>query len=114
MTASLRTLTAISLLALASAGVHADTSLQRVEIDGSASANALAAAPGMYKMSNGKVLSLSRGGNGVFAQLGNGVTKELLLVDRNRLRSKDGRMEVVVEIDSDGEVRNVRMSLARA
>ncbi len=114
MNRTLKTLSALALLALATTGAQADTAAQRVEIEGAASATALAAAPGSYKMANGKILSLTRSHNGVYAQLNEGATKELLLVDRNRLRSKDGRMEVAVELDRYGEVQNVTMTLLRA
>ncbi len=114
MTRNLKVFAAASTIMLAGAGATAGTLDQRVEINSTVSAPALAAAPGQYKLSNGKILSLQRSSNGVFAQIDNGITRELLLVDPNRLRSKDGRMEVAVVIDANGEVHDVTMRLGRA
>ena len=108
--------TLLTALTLTTGFAHAatsDSSPQRIEIGGIMLAAPPSEIEGLFQLSNGKLLELSRSDYGVMAQLNGGVTRELRPVAANRLRSRDGRMEVSFRVQPDGAVTDVKLSLAR-
>lgn len=86
---------------------------QRIEIGGITLAAPTSEIEGLFQLSNGKLLQLSRSDYGVMAQLNGGVTRELMPVAANRLRSRDGRVELSFFVQPNGEVTDIKLSLAR-
>lgn len=86
---------------------------QRIEIGGITLAAPASEIEGLFQLSNGKLLQLSRSDYGVIAQVNGGVTRELLPVAANRLRSRDGRVELAFQVKADGAVSDIKLSLAR-
>ncbi|MBC7938901.1 MAG: hypothetical protein H7Z19_03910 [Chitinophagaceae bacterium] len=97
---------------LAQAGTS-DPTPQRVEIGASVLAAPASELEGLFKLSNGKLLQLSRSDYGVIAQLNGGTTRELLPIAANRLRSRDGRVELAFRVEPDGAVTEIKLTLAR-
>jgi hypothetical protein len=109
--------TLVAALTLSAGAAQANTSestLQRIEIGGIMLAAPASEIEGMFKLSNGKILQLSRSDYGVMAQMNGGVTRELVPVAANRLRSRDGRLELAFSVQPDGSVTDIKLSMARA
>lgn len=97
---------------IAQAG-NSDPAPQRIEIGGTTLAAPTHEIEGLFRLSNGKLLQLSRSDDGLFAELNGEITRELRPVAANRLRSRDGRVELSFRVQPDGAVTDITLSLAR-